>query len=218
MRRKSFTLIELLVVIAIIALLMAILVPAMNHARNAAMRMSCQSNLRQSGTALRTYVEDYNGIFPVVHQGDYSAPQPPVLEWWELLEDFGLRQELVRCPSDKKAVDIDEESYLMNCLFAFTKSLSHIRDSSRKIILSERNHDNVAGFVAQDCYQGYHAWWPVVAWKDLIKTDRHLGMANYLFVDCHVELLSEEKTLGPAQNRSEGNLHFVMEYAPGFAD
>ncbi len=69
-KRKAFTLIELLVVIAIIALLMAILLPALRRARNQARAVVCQTNLRQWGTTLAIYLEDNEGRFP--RRADYD--------------------------------------------------------------------------------------------------------------------------------------------------
>jgi prepilin-type N-terminal cleavage/methylation domain-containing protein len=62
--KKGFTLIELLVVIAIIALLMAIMLPSLNRARNQARAVVCQSNLKQWGTTLALYAEDNKGRLP----------------------------------------------------------------------------------------------------------------------------------------------------------
>lgn len=63
-RRNGFTLIELLVVIAIIAILAAILFPVFAQARDAARKTTCQSNLKQFGTAFAMYASDYDGMFP----------------------------------------------------------------------------------------------------------------------------------------------------------
>ena len=61
---KGFTLIELLVVIAVIALLIAILLPALQHVRKQVRAVVCQANLRQWGDILALYIEDNRGRLP----------------------------------------------------------------------------------------------------------------------------------------------------------
>ncbi|MCK5225445.1 MAG: type II secretion system protein, partial [Planctomycetes bacterium] len=66
-KHKGFTLVELLIVIGIIALLMAIMVPALNRAKEHAKNMVCQSNLKQYGLAGRMYLDDNDGAFASPH-------------------------------------------------------------------------------------------------------------------------------------------------------
>jgi len=103
--RKGFTLIELLVVIAIIALLMAILMPALRRAKEQAKRVYCASNLRQMGTALVTYCDDYDGRLPDLQDG---PPWTTYVAYWKgtapdkhIPVQFGLLYEHGGC-SDAK--------------------------------------------------------------------------------------------------------------------
>ena len=70
-REAGFTLIELLVVVAIIAVLVAILLPALSRARESAHKAVCASNLRQLGIALKMYMDDNSGKLPPNEAGVY---------------------------------------------------------------------------------------------------------------------------------------------------
>src|SRR4051812_21414716 len=70
--RPGFTLVEMLVVIAIIAVLIGLLLPAVQAARMSAQSTECKSNLRQLGVAIIQY-RDQNGAFP-----QYRAEYPPI--------------------------------------------------------------------------------------------------------------------------------------------
>jgi len=76
---KGFTLIELLVVISIVVLLMALLLPALQRARNQARAVVCQANLKQWGTILALYTEDNQGRLPGTHRDAYWFLRGPSL-------------------------------------------------------------------------------------------------------------------------------------------
>jgi len=94
LKARGFTLIELLVVIAIIAILAAILFPVFAKAREAARASSCRSNLKQIGTSMMMYVQDYDetmGHSWINDPGNYS--------WKYYLQPYIKNQGVYLCPS-----------------------------------------------------------------------------------------------------------------------
>ena len=90
--RSGFTLIELLVVIAIIAILAALITPALSKAKSKADSISCLNNIRQLGVALSLYAGD--------HEGSYPPRRAATNAWPILLESYYQDPRILKCPKD----------------------------------------------------------------------------------------------------------------------
>jgi len=100
-QKRGFTLIELLVVIAIIAILAAILFPVFSRARENARKTACLSNLRQIGTALMMYCQDWDERFPPAWLCDphYATGRGSFVAWFPALGPYVKNQQVFECPS-----------------------------------------------------------------------------------------------------------------------
>src|SRR5688500_10748091 len=101
--RRAFTLIELLVVIAIIAILAAILFPVFAQARESARKASCQSNLKQLGSAFMMYIQDYDERYPF---GGWLPNSLGTWEWQNTIAPYVKNKGVYRCPSSS---ELDED-------------------------------------------------------------------------------------------------------------
>jgi prepilin-type N-terminal cleavage/methylation domain-containing protein/prepilin-type processing-associated H-X9-DG protein len=111
--RSGFTLIELLVVIAIIAILAAILFPVFAQAREKARQSTCQSNLKQIGTAWRMYVDDYDGISLPSYVYPAGWRRCPHYIWADQVQPYVKNWGVFACPSGIQSVYMDDPA--RNC-------------------------------------------------------------------------------------------------------
>lgn len=186
MKKSNFTLIELLVVIAIIAILAAMLLPALTYAREQAKRIKCAGNLKQLGLYMNLYADDFNQHYPM----DFADTSNVTTSNWAVIlcSETILRQKsstpqteqansrLFWCPVISKW---PHRSYGMNFLMSGV-AISSIRNPSQKLLLADSGvaEGGWAMSITHNTWDGAHR-----------EIDfRHPGQcANLDFVDGHVE-------------------------------
>jgi len=215
--RRAFTLIELLVVIAIIAILAAMLLPALARAKESGKRISCLNNLRQLSLAAQMYVSESQGFYP---------PRSYTDRWPDKFYDsYGKNLKLLLCPTETKTpisngggssttnvADIAPRSYFINgwndyfndTLSAddFTTYMNGnyplglkenlIRLPSDTIVLGEKAADQ--GDFYMDLLEGYGN-----DLQQILEQAKHNGKSgsNYAFADGSARYLKSYADLSP---------------------
>ena len=234
--KRNFTLIELLVVIAIIAILAAILLPALNSARERGRAASCINNLKQIGTTVLMYTDANEDYIPGFVQ--MTGLHNNELRWAPLMVKTSGNPHLFSCPSSEKystgatqVGTVDAGRMNTNDIIALNSFVSYgvnggygqsdkklAFETSRWKIATFKNTNTIAyaadviGTNATSCYFSPYIY-PKHA-SQAIDT-RHNKNANILKLDGHVESLSYthiESMISNSTKGSEGsNFFFVQE-------
>ena len=196
--RPGFTLIELLVVIAIIAILAAILFPVFAQAREKARAITCVSNLKQMGTALMMYEQDYDEAFLPPHMGVPTSGAGLMNNNWtwdRLAQPYMKNYGIITCPSDQFTPTLDttfgkgiQRSYTMPCHFGWNwwEGGDYGRHYRVKASAAQFPALTVRLYERDNCNNGQWDWCAVGDGANEVAA-RHNVMTNFVYADGHAK-------------------------------
>ncbi|MHB9071066.1 MAG: type II secretion system protein [Sedimentisphaerales bacterium] len=206
-RRRGFTLVELLVVIAIIALLLSVLMPALQSARKSANTVICGSNLRQLGLSFRLYYDDFKRQPEVNRDGSGYTWSYCLLvngyiqRGWKKSEDpieqkIPRQVKVMECPQQKPpgimaSWQYHTLSYAMNA-GTQEKELQNKNLSSTILLVDAKKSKTTGGiYFFTDYATASYPPWTRFDWNT-VKDDRHNKSSNFLYMDYHVNKLKND--------------------------
>jgi len=147
--KKAFTLIELLVVIAIIALLLSIMLPALNKAKELARRAICRNNVRQQCLGAILYSEEADGRVPDAGGGYWFWD----VSFWatnEISDKSGIDHKVYYCPSNKAKKSDDARYWQYSWVFTWGVNLrqrQELRDESVLTVPQQKTNYRVLSYI-----------------------------------------------------------------------